>query len=185
MIKYNCTSCGTELETDDSRSGTREDCPICRKANTVPLSQRDLDGRKKQREERLRQESTEYLQQAGTQSRAPQAQTQSEQVEEILLTDLATEPVYRGPVLPRRRTTRDSHTALVWASFLLPLYGLIVGAIFMMKEQPENRRIGQICVKWAVIGIVVGSVAIGILWGTLVFLEPHGHFRNDWPCIPW
>ncbi len=42
MIEYKCDNCGNTLETDDSLSGQQEQCPVCRKVNTVPLSKKDM-----------------------------------------------------------------------------------------------------------------------------------------------
>ena len=35
MVKYTCERCGETLETD-AAPGTREECPVCHKVNTVP-----------------------------------------------------------------------------------------------------------------------------------------------------
>lgn len=52
---------------------------------------------------------------------------------------------------------------LIWVSFLIPLAGIIIGAIFVSKPKQAEKDTGSACLIAAVIGFFVGSVIIGLM----------------------
>jgi Zn-finger nucleic acid-binding protein len=72
MIVYKCAHCKAKLQTDDSLSGKVEPCPMCAKANGVPLSKQDM--------ERLRQEKAEANAKARTYAQERRRQEQAQEL---------------------------------------------------------------------------------------------------------
>jgi uncharacterized membrane protein len=60
-------------------------------------------------------------------------------------------------------TNSDGMLSLV--SFLFPLIGFIVGAILISKSSQANKITGGKCLRWAIIGLVVGSI-LTVIWIT-------------------
>jgi len=55
---------------------------------------------------------------------------------------------------PSRLKTDSPDTALIIISFLIPLAGIIIGAIYCSKPKQADKKTGESCLIWAVIGIV-------------------------------
>ena len=45
-------------------------------------------------------------------------------------------------------------------SFLIPIAGFIVGAMYIAKEEEKYRRVGENCMKWAIVSIVIWFILI-------------------------
>jgi hypothetical protein len=67
-------------------------------------------------------------------------------------------------VLPAPTAPKSPDTTLVIISFLIPLVGFIIGAIFISKPSKADKKTGESCLIWATISIIVGI----ILWGMLL-----------------
>jgi hypothetical protein len=55
---------------------------------------------------------------------------------------------------------QDSLLAVV--SFLIPLVGFIIGAILISKPDQVSKDTGGKCLRWALFGLIVGSIVTGI-----------------------
>jgi len=55
---------------------------------------------------------------------------------------------------------KTSTTLLYILSFLIPLAGLIVGAIYLSKEEEHYKHIGKNCLIYSVLNIVFGSIMV-------------------------
>lgn len=53
-------------------------------------------------------------------------------------------------------------------SFIIPLVGIILGIIYMVKPDADSKKFGKMCLILAIIAIVVGIV-MGIVINALVF----------------
>jgi hypothetical protein len=53
-------------------------------------------------------------------------------------------------------------------SFIIPILGIILGAIYMSKPEPENKRFGKNCIIAAVISFVVVICCV-ILYFVFIF----------------
>ena len=66
---------------------------------------------------------------------------------------------HRKPVSDADSAVRVQYGGLYFVSFMLPLVGLIVGIAYVIRRDDHDRRRGIDCLIWALVGIVVGSLA--------------------------
>jgi hypothetical protein len=56
-------------------------------------------------------------------------------------------------------------------SFLIPIFGLIAGVIFIARPEGINKRTGHRCLKYAIAGFISACIIIGMIWGIAVKIE--------------
>ena len=80
-------------------------------------------------------------------------------------------PVYAGP-----RYSGCMKFILYIASFFIPLVGIIVAIIYMSRQDPESKRLGQTCLILGIISFIL-SCCVGIGVGILQFglLQDYGY----------
>ena len=54
-------------------------------------------------------------------------------------------------------------------SFLIPIAGFIVGAIYLSNNNPENQGVGKTCLIIAILAIIVGCLCY--VFGTMVLMD--------------
>ena len=60
---------------------------------------------------------------------------------------------------------KTSTTLLYILSFLIPLAGFIVGAIYLSKEEEHYKHIGKNCLIISILNIVFGFIMLAALFG--------------------
>jgi formate-dependent nitrite reductase membrane component NrfD len=53
---------------------------------------------------------------------------------------------------------KNPNGILGFLSFLLPIAGIIVGIIFLIKPEAHNKQTGRICLIWSIISIIIGCI---------------------------
>jgi len=153
MIEYKCAYCGAKLETEDSLSGKEEACPVCRKVNSIPLSQRDLAEQKRQRKEKLRQEPIESLTKAQVADlQAAEQEGQRRAAEEHFR---RTVPQRELPTEASR--TEDAYRRLGIISVVLGLTGAVICAILGITS--EKRGEAPMMLAFATACVLAGFLA--------------------------
>ena len=49
-------------------------------------------------------------------------------------------------------------------SFLIPLVGFIVGAIFLAKDEEEEKSVGKMCIIIGIISMIIFSLILNAIW---------------------
>lgn len=119
-IKYKCKHCKAVLETDEFLGMKEEACPLCKKINTVPASQRQMREQKEQqkaveREAKERREAERQLE-AARRAEAEEVQRQRDAESQQLAavsqehSDPAPSPVYNQSIVtvPAAQPSRRS-----------------------------------------------------------------------------
>ena len=152
-----CPRCRKQVRVFGS-GGARVICPCC--SITITLEKHDMiefTCTQCGKQLRVKDEA------AGKNGKCPQCGTvlhvpnagQQPVLELMEVQDFAAREEYRPAKPPNR-------TPLILLSFLIPLAGVIVGAVFLSKEKAEDQATGKACLLWAIIGFVTGVVLFAV-----------------------
>jgi hypothetical protein len=69
----------------------------------------------------------------------------------------------------RGRSSAGSSNELLLgiASFLFPLVGFIIGAVFLTRDNARDRQAGRTCLVFSIIGVLFSVVASIIIWAVV------------------
>ena len=62
------------------------------------------------------------------------------------------------------KVDKTATTLLYILSFLIPLAGFIVGAIYLSKEEEHYKHVGKNCLIFSVMNIVIGFIMVALLF---------------------
>ena len=65
-------------------------------------------------------------------------------------------------------------------SFLIPIAGFIIGAIYSSNNNPENQRVGKNCLYVSIATILIGCLCYCLMF--MGFMGDLGGFGADWQC---
>jgi len=82
------------------------------------------------------------------------------------------QPAYYGP-----RYSGCMKFIIYIASFFIPLVGIIAAIIFMSRQDPESKRLGQTALVLGIISVVLSCcLGVGIPFLVLPFLQDYGYY---------
>lgn len=82
------------------------------------------------------------------------------------------QPVYYGP-----RYSGCMKFIIYAASFFIPLVGIIAAIVFMSRQDPESKRLGQTALILGIISIVLSCCfGVGIPIVVMPFLRDYGYY---------
>lgn len=69
-----------------------------------------------------------------------------------------------GPAQPQEKLSDAFKIIMYILSFLIWIIGIIVGAIYYTKQDPELKEFGKICLILGLISLVLGSLCSLAFW---------------------
>jgi uncharacterized membrane protein YjfL (UPF0719 family) len=75
---------------------------------------------------------------------------------------------------------KNPNGILGFLSFSIPIAGIIMGVIFLIKPEAHNKQTGRICLIWSMISIIVITIAFIILGIITAWLPPEDIFNISW-----
>jgi hypothetical protein len=79
--------------------------------------------------------------------------------------------------LVEERYSSGTKILLYIVSFLVPVAGIIIGVIYMGKEDEESKALGKVCLIIAIVGFVLVCCCVAISFGAgFVPLLMEGNF---------
>jgi hypothetical protein len=81
------------------------------------------------------------------------------------------------PALPQEETLSGGERALFYIlSLLIPIAGIIIGAIYISKNSPQLKRVGKICLALALVAFLLSYAMAAILYAMVLgFGGDDGH----------
>jgi len=73
------------------------------------------------------------------------------------------------PVVPQEETLSGGERALFYIlSLLIPIAGIIIGAIYISKNSPQLKRVGKICLALALVAFLLSYAMAAILYAMVL-----------------
>lgn len=74
------------------------------------------------------------------------------------------------PQAMRPETMSDTMRILLYVlSVLVPLAGIIIGIIFLLKPEPDYKRVGKIClIIGVVVGVIIPLISLIVIFGVIL-----------------
>ena len=73
-------------------------------------------------------------------------------------------------VVSENKEDGESHISRYVWSFLLPVVGIILGAILLSKPDKDSRSSGSFCLIWSVISLLIFGFSFYIYWTAYVIV---------------
>lgn len=71
-----------------------------------------------------------------------------------------------------KASQHDSYGMYTLISFLLPLIGIIVGIVFLTKDKKLDKKLGEHCIAFGILSIILWSVVFAVLVGFSSITSP-------------
>lgn len=81
-----------------------------------------------------------------------------------------------APQGPAKKAMSTGMVVLLYiASILVPIAGIIIGVIFMSRDDPEEKRVGKFCIILGILGILLSIGLAAVLYVMVLGFGSDGH----------